>query len=33
MFSLDNGTGHRFLTRSCLFAEEECAQLRTLPLT
>jgi len=27
MFSLDNGTGRRFLTRSRLFTEEELAQL------
>jgi uncharacterized protein (DUF779 family) len=25
MFSLDNGTGRRFLTRSRLFTDEECA--------
>jgi uncharacterized protein (DUF779 family) len=31
MFSLDNGTGRRFLTRSRLFTDEECAQLRALP--
>ena len=29
MFSLDNGTGRRFLTRSRLFTDEECGQLRT----
>ena len=28
MFSLDNGTGRRFLTRSRLFTDEECGQLR-----
>jgi uncharacterized protein (DUF779 family) len=28
MFSLDNGTGRRFLTRSRLFTDEECALLR-----
>jgi uncharacterized protein (DUF779 family) len=28
MFSLDNGTGRRFLTRSRLFTDEECEQLR-----
>lgn len=27
MFSLDNGTGKRFLTRSRLFTDEECAAL------
>ena len=27
MFSLDNGTGRRFLTRSRLFTDAECAQL------
>ncbi len=27
MFSLDNGTGTRFLTRSRLFTDDECAQL------
>ena len=27
MFSLDNGTGRRFLTRSHLFTDEELAQL------
>jgi uncharacterized protein len=27
MFSLDNGTGKRFLTRSRLFSDEECDQL------
>jgi len=31
MFSLDNGTGRRFLTRSRLFTDEECALLRTQP--
>jgi uncharacterized protein (DUF779 family) len=29
MFSLDNGTGRRFLTRSRLFTDEECGLLRT----
>jgi uncharacterized protein (DUF779 family) len=29
MFSLDNGTGRRFLTRSRLFTDEECELLRT----
>jgi uncharacterized protein (DUF779 family) len=33
MFSLDNGTGRRFLTRSRLFTDEECALLREQPLT
>jgi uncharacterized protein (DUF779 family) len=28
MFSLDNGTGKRFLTRSRLFTDEECGLLR-----
>jgi hypothetical protein len=28
MFSLDNGTGRRFLTRSRLFTDEENGQLR-----
>jgi len=28
MFSLDNGTGQRFLTRSRLFSDEELRQLR-----
>jgi uncharacterized protein (DUF779 family) len=27
MFSLENGTGKRFLTRSRLFSDEECDQL------
>ena len=27
MFSLDNGTGRRFLTRSRLFTDEECERL------
>ena len=27
MFSLENGTGKRFLTRSRLFSDEECEQL------
>ena len=31
MFSLDNGTGRRFLTRSRLFTDQECALLRTQP--
>ena len=31
MFSLDNGTGKRFLTRSRLFTDEECALLHTQP--
>lgn len=29
MFSLDNGTGRRFLTRSRLFSDAECALLRS----
>jgi uncharacterized protein (DUF779 family) len=29
MFSLDNGTGRRFLTRSRLFSDEECRLLQT----
>jgi uncharacterized protein (DUF779 family) len=33
MFSLDNGTGRRFLTRSRLFSDEECALLRMQPTT
>jgi uncharacterized protein (DUF779 family) len=33
MFSLDNGTGRRFLTRSRLFSDEECALLRAQPFT
>ena len=32
MFSLDNGSGRRFLTRSRLFSDEECALLRAQPL-
>jgi uncharacterized protein (DUF779 family) len=28
MFSLDNGTGRRFLTRSRLFTDDECRQLK-----
>lgn len=28
MFSLDNGTGKRFLTRSRLFTDEECEALK-----
>jgi hypothetical protein len=28
MFSLDNGTGKRFLTRSRLFSDQECELLR-----
>lgn len=31
MFSLDNGTGRRFLTRSRLFTDDEWAQLPKLP--
>jgi uncharacterized protein (DUF779 family) len=31
MFSLDNGTGRRFLTRSRLFTDEECRLLATQP--
>jgi uncharacterized protein (DUF779 family) len=31
MFSLDNGTGRRFLTRSRLFTDAECALLRSQP--
>ena len=31
MFSLDNGTGRRFLTRSRLFTDEECLLLRDQP--
>ena len=31
MFSLDNGTGKRFLTRSRLFSDAECDVLRTQP--
>ena len=31
MFSLDNGTGRRFLTRSRLFSGEECALLEAQP--
>jgi len=31
MFSLDNGTGKRFLTRSRLFSDAECELLRTQP--
>jgi uncharacterized protein (DUF779 family) len=31
MFSLDNGTGRRFLVRSRLFSDEECGRLRTRP--
>jgi hypothetical protein len=27
MFSLDNGTGRRFLTRSRIYTDEEAAQL------
>lgn len=30
MFSLDNGTGRRFLTRSRLFSDEELAALKPL---
>lgn len=32
MFSLDNGTGKRFLTRSRLFTDEECRALSVQPL-
>jgi uncharacterized protein (DUF779 family) len=32
MFSLDNGTGKRFLTRSRLFTDDECALLHAQPL-
>ena len=32
MFSLDNGTGRRFLTRSRLFTDEECRLLSTDPV-
>jgi uncharacterized protein (DUF779 family) len=31
MFSLDNGTGRRFLTRSRLFSDEECLMLASSP--
>ena len=31
MFSLDNGTGKRFLTRSRLFTDEELARLQAAP--
>jgi uncharacterized protein (DUF779 family) len=31
MFSLDNGTGRRFLTRSRLFTDDECRALRAEP--
>jgi uncharacterized protein (DUF779 family) len=31
MFSLDNGTGKRFLTRSRLFTDDECRLLRAQP--
>jgi len=31
MFSLDNGTGRRFLTRSRLFTDEEFEQLSQIP--
>jgi len=31
MFSLDNGTGRRFLTRSRLFSDEECVLLQAQP--
>jgi hypothetical protein len=31
MFSLDNGTGKRFLTRSRLFSDEELRRLQTQP--
>ncbi|PUA20246.1 DUF779 domain-containing protein [Glaciimonas sp. PCH181] len=32
MFSLDNGSGRRFLTRSRLFSDDEFDQLAQLPL-
>ena len=32
MFSLDNGTGRRFLTRSRLFTDEECLVLANSPV-
>ncbi|MEC5164183.1 uncharacterized protein ACFDR9_005144 [Janthinobacterium sp. CG_23.3] len=31
MFSLDNGTGKRFLTRSRLFSDDECRLLQSEP--
>jgi uncharacterized protein (DUF779 family) len=31
MFSLDNGSGQRFLSRSRLFSDEECALLAEMP--
>jgi uncharacterized protein (DUF779 family) len=31
MFSLDNGTGRRFLTRSRLFTDQECVLLSSQP--
>ena len=31
MFSLDNGTGKRFLLRSRLFSDEECAAIESNP--
>lgn len=31
MFSLENGSGRRFLTRSRLFSDEECDTLAKLP--
>ncbi len=31
MFSLDNGSGHRFLTRSRLFTDQECSELGIKP--
>jgi uncharacterized protein (DUF779 family) len=31
MFSLDNGTGKRFLTRSRLFTDDECRVLQSEP--
>jgi uncharacterized protein (DUF779 family) len=33
MFSLDNGTGKRFLTRSRLFSDDELRLLQTQPAT
>ncbi|RJG11172.1 DUF779 domain-containing protein [Massilia cavernae] len=33
MFSLDNGTGRRFLTRSRLFTDEECRRLHAEQVT
>ena len=31
MFSLDNGSGQRFLTRSRLFSDQECSELGLKP--